>query len=182
MPSSAPTPVRSHATRYQYARPQPCPGIESLSRCIHEQFGQLPVVVEFVDHDPYRDFWEMQAALAATKRLLVAVAQSDSIFTKTIKWQFRAVHDVDHLREGVPFHFLGECQAARIMCRRMPNPIHRQIVFSEIVCQAACFSSSGVFPRQKFVPIPEPIQCQFIGGGGNKPQFEVLTGNHLPRI
>lgn len=163
MPLNSPSlPVLALARRYLHSPPYPCPDLHQFSRCIHQQFARLPVVVEFVDHTPYRDMWSMQAEVRATRRLQITVAHSDSVFPPEVNWQFRAVHDMDHLREAVPFHFLGECHAARMMCRRFSSPTLRQIVFSEIVAQAACVHVSGRFPLQKFVPVPEAVQDQFL--------------------
>lgn len=78
---------------------------EDFERWIHEQFAQMPFQTEWVDYDPYRDSESMRIDFAATKRLKISAKHNESIFDPKTNLMFRAVHDFDHCKLGLPFTF-----------------------------------------------------------------------------
>ena len=131
--------------------------INLFQRWIHEQFVRLPIRVEWVRYDPYPDAESMQIDVASTGILKVTTQHNEFIFDPKVNLYFRAVHDYDHCRYGLDFGFDGERQVAQVSMNRCRSLLGRQLIFSEVVAQAAVALETGRFPKQKFVPFPESL-------------------------
>ncbi len=126
--------------------------LDPFQRWIMELFHQLPFKVEWVDGVPYPNNEAMRVDLDATGVLKVSVANNDALLDPAVNLAFRAVHDFDHYRFGLGFGFEGERRAARAIMSRCGDDLGRQLLFSEIVGQAAVATQTGRFAPQRFVP------------------------------
>jgi hypothetical protein len=133
------------------------PSIKDLDVCewldyIVHGWSTIPVLVYWVDGQPYESYQDLWRAYATTDSFKVSKdhLQLNFISRRHSLWA-RAVHDWAHLNTGADFSFEGEIKVARWECDGAPESIH-DILCSEIIGQAAVKVVTGEFPRvQRFV-------------------------------
>lgn len=124
---------------------------------VHSAFAQLPIRVQFVDHDPYRSFEQMRDQVQSTGQMLVWTGASETpLWDPQTNWMARAVHDWDHIVRSCDFSMEGEAEAYRnaAACRPGLAPLY----LSEVMLQAAIANYTGSFVPQKLVLAPEVVQ------------------------
>lgn len=124
---------------------------EEIKR-IEEAFEALSrkIGIKFVKHDPYRTFEEMRDRVRGERQMLVWTGESDTpLWDPVVNWKARAVHDWDHIQNGLDFSMEGEAGAFRVSAARMPGlaPLY----LSEIALQAAVYNYYKAFDPQKLV-------------------------------
>lgn len=151
--------------------------IDAEVRRVKRAFAQLPVHVQFVDHDPYQSFEQMRDQVQSTGTMLVYKGESETpLWDPLTNWQARAVHDWDHLEHNVDFSMEGEAAAYRSAAARTPGL--EPLYLSEVMLQAAIRNYTGAFVPQKLVLAPEHLRRQAQGMQGiEEPRFapEVLA-------
>lgn len=147
--------VEGIARTYQQSHPNLVPDIRCIELSVRQAFSHLPVLVDLVDFDPYPDLWALQADVVSTNRLSITTRNNQALLTPETNLQFRAVHDYDHLREGLNFSVWGEVKAAKVWCARVEDDAMQAFLFSEIVAQACAAVVSGSFAPQKYVRFPK---------------------------
>lgn len=125
---------------------------------INRAFAELPVRVQFVDHDPYHSFEQMRDQIRSTGTMLVWKGASETpLWTPETNWKARAVHDWDHIVHSVDFSMEGEAAAFRKSAQRSPGL--ERLYLSEIMLQAAVQNYTGNFSAQKLVLVsPEVLR------------------------
>ncbi len=124
---------------------------------IHQAFAQLPIQVQFVEHDPYASFEEMRDQVQSTGTMLIYKGGSETpLWDEHTNWMARAVHDWDHILKSCDFSMEGEAAAFRhaAQCRPGLAPLY----MSEVMLQAAIANVEGGFVPQKLVVLPEHLQ------------------------
>jgi hypothetical protein len=118
---------------------------------ISRDFNSLPFeVVDAGDVDPeFSDPWAMQLHIANTGILPVYSGHPPAYWTRLENWMLRAVHDACHIDTLADFSFRGELIAYSYQASRMNDPIHRSILFSEVILQAAYTVTNGRFPQEQ---------------------------------
>lgn len=95
------------------------------------------------------------------QKLIVSKLHNDSIiFDKNMNLMSRAVHDMMHWTQHFDCDFHGELELFKYQCLKHGNMSDqaKQVMFSEIVLQAAYFTEFGAFaPRQKVILLPIEI-------------------------
>lgn len=124
--------------------------LKVYERKIRAAFAQVEQEVEvvFTLIDPYDSVYRMHADIAKNRRLQIFTGGAPiSYLSVEINAMARAVHDLrDHNAALLPFDFGGEVRAWMSATERMPA--HRDLLFSEIVLQAALFEVLGFFPDE----------------------------------
>jgi hypothetical protein len=146
-----------HAAGDATASPEAQQMIAAEIARVHQAFAQLPISVQFVQHDPYRSFEHMRDQVQSTGQMLVYMGASDTpLWDPQTNWMARAVHDWDHIVKSCDFSMEGEAAAFRhsAACRPGLAPLY----LSEIMLQAAIANYEGAFVPQKLVLAPEVVQ------------------------
>ncbi len=146
-----------HASQDATSTPEAQQMIAAEQARIHQAFRQLPIQVQFVDHDPYQSFEQMRDQVRSTGQMLVYKGSSETpLWTPHTNWMARAVHDWDHIVRSCDFSMEGEAAAFRhaAACRPGLAPLY----LSEIMLQAAIANYQGAFVPQKLVLAPENVQ------------------------
>lgn len=108
--------------------------------------------VKFVDYDPYKNLSEMSIGIETENVLLVSNLNNDSkLLPGDLNLKFRAVHDYLHYILQQPFNFLGEYKVYQAQKHIHKSKLRRQMLYSEVVLQAAYCEHFGIFPQQKLV-------------------------------
>ena len=147
--------------------------IDAEVRRVKRAFAQLPVRVQFVDHDPYQSFEQMRDQVQSTGMMLVYKGESETpLWDPLTNWQARAVHDWDHLEHALDFSMEGEAATYRSAAARMPGL--EPLYLSEVMLQAAIRNYSGAFVPQKLVLVPEAVRRRARGmqGLGDTERFD----------
>lgn len=150
------------AGMYVSSAPQPVPEIAHIEQVIRAEFRALPMPVEFVDHDPYRGLWGLQAGVEGTGLLAITTRHNEAVLPPITNLQFRAVHDADHLARGLNFAVYGEVMAAKVWCARQGDDAMQAFLFSEIVAQACAAVVFGQFAPQKYVRFPRRFRDEVL--------------------
>lgn len=127
--------------------------IEQYRSEIKEAYSRLWVQIEFVEHDPYKNLEEMTRGIHQTNTLFISNLNNDSaLLPGTLNLFFRAVHDHLHYLLQQPFDFEGEYKVYQAQKLMHKSKIAKQILYSEIVLQAAYCTYFGKFAdKQKIV-------------------------------
>jgi hypothetical protein len=147
--------------------------INAEVRRVKRAFAQLPIRVQFVDHDPYHSFEEMRDQVQSTGTMLVYKGESETpLWDPLTNWQARAVHDWDHIEHALDFSMEGEAAAYRHAAARTPEL--EPLYLSEVMLQAAIRNYTGAFVPQKLVLAPESIRRRARGmqGLGDTERFD----------
>jgi len=137
---------------------------EELAREVEEQYEMLTkefnINIEFVDYDPYENYFEMRNDFLENRRMQVmrtAVTGSHPFFSDEQNDKFRAVHDAfGHLATGRGFDRHGE-EAAYQAHRTMFTPAAVRALASETRAQNQYLIDRGQFGPQKLVLLPERL-------------------------
>jgi hypothetical protein len=118
---------------------------------IERDFNALPfTVIDTGNDDPgFRCPLRMQLHIANTGILPVYSGHPPAYWTRLENWMLRAVHDACHIDTLADFSFRGELIAYSYQASRMNDPIHRSILFSEVVLQTAYIVTKGDFPQEQ---------------------------------
>lgn len=138
---------------------------EALVEEIDQQFEmltkELGVKVEFVDEDPYENFYEMLDDYQKNKRLKIlktSVTGGHPLMTDEQNDKFRAVHDAfGHLATGRGFDRHGE-EAAYQAHKSMFSDTAVKAAATELRGQNAFLIERGFFGPQKLVILPENMR------------------------
>lgn len=138
---------------------------EALVKEVEEQFEiltkELGINVEFVDEDPYGNFYEMLDDYQTNKRLKImrtSVTGSHPFMTDEQNDMFRAVHDAfGHLATGRGFDRHGE-EAAYQAHKSMFSSTAVKAAATELRGQNAFLLEKGFFGPQKLVILPESMR------------------------
>lgn len=132
--------------------------VSSEVQRINRAFEELPVRVQFVDHDPYQSFEQMRDQIRSTGTMLVWKGASETpLWSPETNWKARAVHDWDHIVHSLDFSMEGEAAAFRKSAQRTPGL--ERLYLSEIMLQAAVQNYTGNFAAQKLVLVsPEMLR------------------------
>jgi hypothetical protein len=115
-----------------------------------------PITLDYVPGQPYEFYETMRdSMLGDAPTLLISTDFNESpLWGPTLNLLFRAMHDIDHVMFGFDFSFQGEVEVFRHSWRHHHHGDKRlwqQVLFSEVVAQAAVKETYGDFPAQKFV-------------------------------
>lgn len=106
----------------------------------------------FVDFEPYQNLEEMSIDIANGQFLVSGLNNDSKLLPGDLNLMFRAVHDYLHYILQQPFGFAGEYKVYQAQKHMHKSRIGRQILFSEVVLQAAYCEYFGTFaPTQKIV-------------------------------
>lgn len=138
---------------------------EALVEEVDQQFEmltkELGVKVEFVDDDPYENFYEMLDDYQKNKRLKIlktSVTGGHPFMTDEQNDKFRAVHDAfGHLATGRGFDRHGE-EAAYQAHKSMFSNTAVKAAATELRGQNAFLIERGFFGPQKLVVLPEDMR------------------------
>lgn len=115
-------------------------------------FRNLPYVCLFVsDYPPFQGWQDMAAYAENTGCMPVYDQHWPSYWTRRENAMLRAVHDHHHIQAEAGFDFAGELKAFAHQASSTDDPIHRAVLFSEVVLQAAYHHAYGSFPVQRLV-------------------------------
>jgi hypothetical protein len=131
---------------------------------VEEQYrllvDEMKIKIEFVDFDPYADFFEMRKDYLDNQRLLImrtAVTGSHPFFTDEQNDKFRAVHDAfGHLATGRAFDRHGE-EAAYQAHRTMFSDKAVLALATETRGQNQYLLDRGEFGPQKLIILPDEM-------------------------
>lgn len=148
---------------------------EALVKEVEEQFEmltkELRVKIEFVDEDPYENYFEMLEDYRRNRRLKImrtASTGSHPLMTDEQNDKFRAVHDAfGHLATGRGFDRHGE-EAAFQAHKSMFSDLASQAAATELRGQNAFLIERGFFGPQKLVLLPESMRKRLITLLGTK--------------
>lgn len=125
---------------------------QDLKILIDFLYEQLPYAIRFVDFQPYENHTQMIEAVQNGGPLLISSQFNDSvIFDSETNLKFRAVHDSHHIALNADFSIVGEYATFEEIARLTENTTIRQVLYSEIVLQAASAIVNGEFKLQKLV-------------------------------
>ena len=138
---------------------------EALTREVEQQFEmltkELGVKVEFVEEDPYENFYEMLSDFERNKRLKIlktSVTGGHPFMTDEQNDYFRAVHDAfGHLATGRGFDRHGE-EAAFQAHKSMFSQTAVKAAATELRGQNAFLIEKGFFGPQKLLILPENMR------------------------
>jgi hypothetical protein len=116
-------------------------------RYTEEQFIQM------VNYNPYKNLEEMTKDVEDNNRILISTLNNDSqLLPGYLNLQFRAVHDYLHYLLQQPFDYTGEYKVYQAQKHVYKTKLRRQILYSEIVLQAAYCTYFGKFAdKQKVI-------------------------------
>jgi hypothetical protein len=148
---------------------------EALVKEVEEQFemliNELRVKVEFVDEDPYENYFEMLQDFRENRRLKImrtASTGSHPFMTDEQNDKFRAVHDAfGHLAVGRGFDRHGE-EAAYQAHKSMFSEVAAKAAATELRGQNSFLIEKGFFGPQKLVILPEEMRKRLIALLGYK--------------
>jgi len=128
---------------------------------------KLGVKVEFVNEDPYSDFFAMAKDFRENKRLKVLKTEATGghpYWSNSTNDKFRAVHDAwGHLATGRGFDRHGE-EAAYQAHKSMFKPEAYPCLATELRAQNAYLIQRGKFGDQKVLILPESLQKAIVVG------------------
>lgn len=123
-----------------------------LKSFVETEYSKIPFAIKYVNYDPYNNFTEMLEGLLKDNYLKISMLNNESpIFDCETNLKFRAIHDYHHLICHAEFNFYGEYATFEYISALTDNDIIKQILFSEIVLQAAYALVYGEFGEQKLV-------------------------------
>jgi hypothetical protein len=110
-------------------------------------------VVAFVDYDPYKSLAELTVDIINRFEMKISSLNNDSkLLPGDLNLKFRAVHDFLHYFLQQPFNYLGEYKVYQAQKHIHKSQLRRQILYSEVVLQAAYCEYFGHFSdKQKIV-------------------------------
>lgn len=122
--------------------------IPGANNGIHER-----MFISFVDYDPYENLIQLTNDIHENDRLLISSLHNDSkLMPGDLNLKFRAVHDFLHYILQQPFDYLGEYKVFQAQKHIHKSKLRRQILYSEVVLQAAYCEYFGKFvDNQKIV-------------------------------
>lgn len=110
----------------------------------HKRSSQLMIL--FVDGQPYDNLDQLTRQIAAHNVMLVSSDNNDSkLLPGLLNLQFRAVHDYLHYLLQQEFDFVGEYKVYQAQKHMHKSKIRKQILYSEVVLQAAYCEYFGRF-------------------------------------
>jgi hypothetical protein len=126
---------------------------ESINKQIIDRHRLISDFVIFVDDDPYASLEDMTESIRNLKYMMVTKRNNDSrLLPGDLNLKFRAVHDYLHYLLQQPFNFEGEYKVYQAQKHIHKSKLRRQILYSEVVLQAAYCEYTGSFaPKQKVV-------------------------------
>jgi len=138
---------------------------EALTLEVEQQFEmltkELGVSVEFVDDDPYENYFEMLRDFQQNRRLKIMKTEttgSHPFFTDEQNDKFRAVHDAfGHLATGRGFDRHGE-EAAYQAHRSMFSETAGKAAATELRGQNSYLIQNGEFGPQKLLIMPSDLR------------------------
>jgi hypothetical protein len=147
------------ASEYKYTgeaditRPEIRAGLSDVRQLIDRAYYALimsgwtvEITTQSYEYDQLRVFWE------SFKRIPVSPDGTDCpYFDRRTNLRFRAVHDYHHFISEFDFSLMGEIKAFKHISSMVESVVAKQILFSEIVLQAAYTHQYGEFPAQKIV-------------------------------
>lgn len=107
--------------------------------------------VLFVDYDPYISLTDMYADFKAGYLKVSKLNNNSQLLPGDLNLKFRAVHDYFHCLFQQEFGFQGELITYKGQKYLYTSQIGKQILYSEIVMQAAYFEYFGYFPSEQKV-------------------------------
>lgn len=128
---------------------------------IEALFETIAVPVEFVDAEPYASAKIMRREVLEKRVLRVSALHNvHPVLSPSVNLKARAVHDLlSHLALGADFSFEGEVTAYTAQ-RALHDPSVDEVLFSEIVAQAAVRFATGRFEEQKIVCFSATVRAR----------------------
>lgn len=138
---------------------------DTAAKEIDQQFDlltkKLGIKVEFVDEDPYRDFFQMRQEVGRTgvlKVLKTSATGGHPYWSDETNDRFRAIHDAfGHLGTGRGFDRHGE-EAAYQAHISMFSDAAKPALATELRGQNSFLIDNGEFPPQKVGILPEELR------------------------
>lgn len=111
------------------------------------------ITIEFVAYDPYDNLEEMTREIDTYRLMKISTLNSESLLLPDLlNLKFCAVHDYLHYLLQQPFDFRGEFNVYKAQKYMHTTKMGRQILYSEVVLQAAYCTYFGKFAdKQKVV-------------------------------
>ena len=111
------------------------------------------VIVKPVEGDPYADSDHMHEDIKINHQLQIFTGGTKPAPYGSRNFKSRAVHDWFHHMAAADFSLAGEFAAWQLQAKGEPT-WYREVLFSEIVMQAATALHTGSFPEQRLVCCP----------------------------
>lgn len=125
---------------------------DAFTRIQRYDYPGKPFIL-FVDYEPYENLEQLTADVLGNNIMKISSLNNSSLLLPGLfNLKFRAVHDYLHYFLQQPFGFAGEYKVYQAQKHMHKSRIGRQILFSEVVLQAAYCEYFGTFaPTQKIV-------------------------------
>lgn len=119
-----------------------------LTSLIHREYAKLREThdVVFVDTDPYPNFDALKAHHDRGSFFVFSGGSESGLFDAETNLMFRAIHDHHHCIANADFSLSGETDTYYHIAALTHHAEAKQVLYSEIVLQAAAYYHLGRFP------------------------------------
>lgn len=108
--------------------------------------------IEWVNFEPYATALELFEDIKYNHRMMISCLHNESpVFDEQTNLMFRALHDWHHFKLNADFSIEGEYATFEEISALTENATIKQVLYSEIVLQAASAIVNGEFLPQKLV-------------------------------